>query len=62
MIFKEELERISLLESLGYGEDLIESINESIENNDKSVFGTFSTAAEALKAAEEAINGKAKEE
>ena len=45
-----ELERISLLENLGYGEDLIESINEAIENDDKSVFGVFNSADEAISA------------
>lgn len=54
----EKLEKISLLEELGYGEDLIESIMESDESEDKSVFGVFDSAKDAIRASEEAVNGK----
>lgn len=54
----EKLEKISLLEELGYGEDLIESIMESDESGDKSVFGVFDSAKDAIRASEEAVNGK----
>lgn len=58
MIFNDELDRISLLENLGYSEDLIESINEAIETDDKSIFGTYSNASEAMSAIKGAIDGE----
>lgn len=54
----ERLEKISLLEDLGYGEDLIESILEADEKGNATVFGTFDSAKDAIRAAEEAANGK----
>ena len=54
----ERLEKISLLEDLGYGEDLIESILEADENGNTTIFGTFDSAKDAIRAAEEAANGK----
>ena len=54
----ERLEKISLLEDLGYGEDLIESILEADEKRNTTVFGTFDSAKDAIRAAEEAASGK----